>query len=125
MVDNSSQNSFARFVVPVLLAITGVGLMYIEQTHLMEVIGFGLYTAGAFSFATIYNHARNPMASDNTAVRLTQALVVYGGIVIALVYESIIPTATAFVAVSLAVGLLVFGSVALEITNLNFGSSSS
>lgn len=123
MDENSSQNSFVRFVVPVALLITGVILMYFSWNQVSSVIGFGIYSVGGFSFAVIYNHARNPALSESSVIKLTQALVVYGGIIVALVYESLIPLETGLITISVAVFIFVLIAVIAEFVGINFSEN--
>lgn len=121
MSEKSSENSSARFVMPVLLALTGIAILSFtpgESTlpiSIVETIGFGVFATGAFSFMIIYNHARNPISSDEVIVNATQALVVYGGLLSALLYQQILTLGS--VVVSTAI-VFIFGMVITVYTEI-------
>lgn len=121
MSDENSENSSARFVMPVLLAIIGITILSFTpgasalSVSIVETIGFGLFTTGAFSFMIIYNHARNPVPSDDVIVNSAQALVVYGGLLSALLYQQILTLGSVTVATT---SVFVFGMLVTVYTEM-------
>lgn len=112
MSEDNSENSAVRFVMPVLLAVTGIAVLSFTPAAsalslpLVETIGFGVFTTGAFSFIIIYNHARNPVTSDKVVINAAQALVVYGGLLSALLYQEILTLGSVVVATAI---VFIFG----------------
>lgn len=121
MNKKTSAKTFVRFIIPLIVLFAGLFILIIEpDTYLLEqstvsTIGVGMYTIGALTFMLIYNHARNPVATDEVILNSSQGLVVYGGFIIALAYENIIKSSTAIIAVSIVMVIGVMISVLFEI----------
>lgn len=105
MNDTKAKESFTRFIPPIILALFGISLLQLDLSLMgltvreITTIGFGAFTIGAFSFIIVFNHARNPVATDNVIVNASQALVVYAGILTILLYENILATSALVVSV--------------------------
>lgn len=128
MNDTKAKESFTRFVPPIVLALLGISLLQLDLSLMgltvreITTIGFGAFAVGAFSFIMVFNHARNPMATDNVIVNASQALVVYAGLLTILVYEGVLATTTLVISVCF---VLVLGtSVGLIFERLNSDTQS-
>lgn len=123
-MSKDQSSSFVRFVTPLVLLAVGLAILLTTSGYntLMErsikTAGFALYTIGSLTFTIIYNHSRNPLATDKIVVDISQALVVYGGILTTIVFEAILPISTMLVAVT---AVSIFGvavSAVVEFTNI-------
>ena len=121
MSEDNSENSAVRFVMPILLAVTGIAVLSFTpgssslSLPLVETVGFGIFATGVFSFIIIYNHARNPVTSDEVVINSAQALVVYGGLLSALLYQEILTLGSVVVA---TIMVFIFGMVLTVYTEL-------
>ena len=114
MSDENFKSSSARFVMPVVLAIIGIIILGLTPRvsalsfPIVETIGFGVLTTGIFSFLVIYNHARNPVPSDDAIVNSAQALVIYGGLLSALLYQQVLTLGAVIFAIT---SVFLFGMI--------------
>lgn len=118
-MSDDQKSSFVRFVTPLVLLVIGLFTIItaaeygtLTVAH-VETIGFGLFTVGALTFTLIYNHARNPLATDDIIVNVSQALVVYGGVLTALVYQGIFGVSMMIIAVTsvMIIGILISATI--------------
>lgn len=121
MTGNVSEKSFTRFIFPVLLIFAGIATLHSGSllvgtftAHQSMTIGFALFVIGAFSFVLIINEARNPLISKDGIKNGAQALVVYGGLLTILVYESVFTPESMLVATGV---VLVLGTAFAVISN--------
>lgn len=120
MSKNNAEESFTRFMSPALLILVGLVILQFTPTLMglttqqVTTLGFGAFAVGAFSFVVIFNHARNPIATDKFAINASQALVVYAGILTILVYEGTFSTSALLVAVCVVLVLGTFTSIVFE-----------
>lgn len=124
MSDEELDGTFVRFVMPFSLAVIGIITLGIMpgtsalSPKLVSTIGFGMFASGSFSFVVIYNHARNPLATNKVITAVGQALVVYGGLLSAFLYQDILGVGSVVIASGL---VLVFGiliSAIVELLNI-------
>jgi hypothetical protein len=120
MNENNAEESFTRFISPASLILVGLVILQFAPTIMglttqqVTTIGFGAFAVGAFSFVVIFNHARNPIATDKFAVNASQALVVYAGVLTILVYEGTFSTSALLVAVCVVLVLGTLASIVFE-----------
>lgn len=114
MSDRNEKRSSARIILPFLLILAGI-LILKTQSHmismsedLVSLIGLSIYTIGSFTFVIILNHAKNPFVSKDILVNTSQALVVYGGLIVAMFRSEILGLRTSLISVGI---ILIIGSV--------------
>jgi hypothetical protein len=129
MSEDEYDGTFVRFVMPfslVVLGIVTIAIMPVTgslSARLVSTIGFGMFAAGAFSFVLIYNHARNPMVTNNIISGVGQALVIYGGLLSALLYQEILGIGPVVIAVGIVFVIGVFISAVAEVLNIEYQDS--
>lgn len=109
----SKKKSFTRMITPTLILLTGLLLIKLQLdifsvVNHIETIGLALFTVGSFGFIVIINHAKNPFASQKMLVNLSQSLIVYGGLIVALFHTGIFGINTAIISTGI---LLIIGTV--------------
>lgn len=93
---NDNRSSVVRTFIPIMIAISGILSFYAEPSsvglspHMIDSIGFGLFTVGSFSFVVIINHMKNPVATDEVIYNLSQSLIIFGGLLTSIVFANII-----------------------------------
>lgn len=117
-MSDEQSSSFVRFVTPLVLAALGIAIIVTLPGSLAETAGFALFTVGVLTFTLIYNHSRNPLATDNVVINVSQAFVVYGGILTTLVFEGVFTVSTMIIAVSVVTILGVATSAIIEISGV-------
>lgn len=118
------RGSFIRFVMPLILLVSGTALMTFLSNYgplsvqNMRTIGFSMYTIGSFTFLIIYNHARNPLLTDDIIINISQALVLYAGLLTFIMYEQIFTIEMMVLSVTsvMIIGMII--TVTIEISNL-------
>lgn len=121
MLDRNKKSSSTRIILPLLLILAGISLLKIRPDMIsmtddfVSLIGLSLYTIGSFSFVIILNHAKNPFVSKNVLVNTSQALIVYGGLIVAMFRSEILGLTTSLISVGI---ILITGSVIA--VSLNF-----
>lgn len=115
MSDGKEKRSSIRMILPLLLISIGLVLLKIQPTDMITVpenfvniIGLSIYTIGSFTFVIILNHAKNPFATKNVLVNSSQALMVYGGLIVAMFRTEILGLTTCLISVGI---ILIIGSV--------------
>lgn len=124
MSEDESDATFVRFVMPFSLAVIGIitlgvmpGVVSLSP-KLVSTIGFGMFASGSFSFVVIYNHARNPLATNKVITAIGQALVVYGGLLSAFLYQDILGIGSVVIASGLVLVSGVLISAIIELLDI-------
>lgn len=105
--------------MPLVLAGLGIAVIVASSGSFAETVGFALFAVGALTFTLIYNHSRNPLATDDVVINVSQAFVVYGGILTTLVFEGVFTVSTMIIAVSVVAILGVATSSIVEISGVD------
>lgn len=111
-------------ITPTLILLTGLLLIKLQLdiftiVNHIQTIGLALFTVGSFGFIVIINNAKNPFVTQKLLVNLSQSLVVYGGLIVALFHTGMFGINTAIISVGI---LLIIGTViavTLEFLDLN------
>lgn len=119
----NAERTGARFITPAVIMIVGlvaskapVASLITAPVHIVQTLGFGLFTLGALSFVLILNHARNPVLTDQKSelIRLAEVSAAYGGILVFLKFEQILPLDTLLLSVGI---VLIIGTTVAVVSD--------
>lgn len=109
----SKKKSFTRIITPILILLIGILLVKFQleiftNINNIRTIGLALFTVGSFGFIVIINDSKNPFITQKILINLSQSLVVYGGLIVALFHTGIFGINTSIITVGV---LLIAGTV--------------
>ena len=118
MVKTKEENDgYAQFIMSGLILAFGIILIGVDiplfslSSHWVTSAGIGIFAIGSFIFIVLVNSEKNSVVTDEELLSLTNALVIYAGILTMFIYENVLRVET--VVMTISVVLLLGTAVAL------------